>query len=197
MSYITNNFDDKVVELLSSGGIGFMPSDTIYGLSCRALDEHAVQNLRDLKSRTESKPLIVLISSLDQLKDLGMLSAGLDVMDKYWPGPVSLEWNASTSPAWLHPGRDTFAIRMPAKKELLDLIEKVGPIVSTSANPEGSDPAKSLSEARAYFGASLDFYVDVGIIQNPLSSTLVRLLNGRFEVLRQGAVKIDAKDQTR
>lgn len=47
--YVTNTFDDKVVKLLKSGAIGFMPSDTIYGLSCRALDEAAVGRLHFVK----------------------------------------------------------------------------------------------------------------------------------------------------
>jgi L-threonylcarbamoyladenylate synthase len=194
MSYIAREFNTEIVELLKSGGIGFMPSDTIYGLTCRALDEKAVVRLRSLKSRSEYKPLIVLFSNLEQLADLGMPSNGLEKALEYWPGPLSLEWDARRSPTWLHPASDTFAIRMPDKPELIELINKIGPITSTSANPEGAEPAKSVKEAENYFGKRLDFYVDVGEITHGVSSTLARLVDGQFEILRQGAIYINQKE---
>lgn len=187
---MTNSFDEKIIELLKNGGVGFVPSDTIYGLSCRALDEKAVVRLRNLKSRSQHKPLIVLFSNIEQLADLGMPTAGLEKALAYWPGPLSLEWDARKSPPWLHPASETFAIRMPDKPELVELINKVGPITSTSANPEGAEPAKSVKEAENYFGEGLDFYVDAGEITSGASSTLARLANSQFEVLRQGALKI-------
>lgn len=189
MSYVTDKFDEEVILLLENGGVGFMPSDTIYGLSCRALNEKAVSRIYELKNRDFNKPNIVLIADLDQLEDLHVdkLQAGL--VNKYWPGPLSLEFKAPNAPRWLHRGSGAFAIRLPGNKELRNLISKVGPIVSTSANKQGMMPAKSAAEATSYFGEELDFIVDIGTVDNP-PSTLVVERNGKLIVEREGAIKI-------
>ncbi|MBI2589106.1 threonylcarbamoyl-AMP synthase [Candidatus Saccharibacteria bacterium] len=190
MSYLTQKFDDKVVELLKNGGVGFIPSDTIYGLSARALDKTAVKKLQALKGRTQNKPFIILISNIWQLKDLGIKELSLELITKYWPGPLTIVFDAPKTPKWLHQGFGSLAVRLPKPKELRDLINKVGPLISTSANPDGQPPAVSSKKAEKYFGDKLDFYIDAGeIIAAP--STIVKLTGGKLEILRQGSVKIN------
>lgn len=166
-----------------------MPSDTIYGLSCRALDEAAVERLRKIKGRDKAKPFIVLISTIDQLAGIGVISTDVVSALRYWPGPVTLICDAVVAPLWLHRGTKTLAIRQPDDKLLRDLIAKVGPIISTSANLANKKPAHSATSARKYFGGQLDFYVDKGAI-NKKPSTIIRSIFRKVEVVRQGAVKI-------
>lgn len=78
---------------------------------------------------------------------------------------------------------------MPDYPQLLDLIGRVGPIISTSANPTGQKPAINMQEAKNYFGDSLDFYMDAGNISGA-PSTIARLKNGKLEVIRVGSLKI-------
>lgn len=189
MSYITDKFDDKVMRLLEVGAVGFMPSDTIYGLSCLALNERAVERLREIKKRSKKKRMIVLIASLDQLDDLKVDKEQIKDISKYWPGALTAICKAEKSPVWLNRGQGEFGIRMPLDKKLTGLIKIVGPLISTSANFEGEEPLVDPEEARQYFGESLDFYVDSGII-NGQPSTIVDITGGRIDILRQGAVKI-------
>ena len=188
MAYITDSFDDRVVELLQNSGAGLLPTDTIYGLSCRALDEHAVERLHKLKDRSPGKPFIVLISDIKMLDLLSISAEQASVIKNYWPGALSAVLQ-SNAPNFLSRGTNSLAIRMPNYPKLLDLISKAGPIVSTSANIEGQEPVHSVSEAQSLFGSQLDFYVDAGPLDNP-PSTLAVLKDGRLEVVRQGAVKI-------
>lgn len=189
MSYETDKFDDKVVQLLKIGGIGFMPSDTIYGLSCRALDKKAVERIYKLKRRESNKPFIVLISDVKMLDLLSIDKQQAEYIKPYWPGKISLEFNAPDSPPWLHRGKKRFAIRMPKLPELLSLIKIVGPIISTSANLAGQSPVDSVTHAKKIFGNKLDFYVDVGKIHSE-PSTIVVFKNGKLKVDRPGAVKV-------
>jgi L-threonylcarbamoyladenylate synthase len=189
VSYVTNSFDEKVVELLQGGAVGFMPSDTIYGLSCRALDEAAVERVHKIKNRDSGKPCIVLVANLKMLDLLSISADQARLVQEYWPGKISLEFNAPNAPSWLHRGTNKFAIRMPDNSKLRKLIKKVGPIVSTSANTQGGQPAESIDQAKEYFGEDLDFYIDQGTISSE-PSTIVVLKNGKLEVDRQGAVKI-------
>jgi len=171
-----------------------MPTDTIYGLSASALDKDAVERIHSIKGRDSSKPLIVLIANLEMLDLLSIYKEQAKIIEEYWPGAVSLEFNASDSPSWLHRGRGHFAIRMPDHDTLRELISQVGPIVSTSANIQGGEPASNLDQAQAIFGEKLDFYVDAGKLVGQ-SSTLVINEGGRLKVVREGAVKIKQRSK--
>ncbi len=189
MSYFTNKIDNTVVEFLRGGGVGLLPTDTIYGLSGLALHEKAVEKVHKLKGRDSNKPLVVLISDTRQLKDLGLSIDHADLIKKYWPGPLSVEFDATNSHKWLNRGGNFFAVRMPDREDLKELIQEVGPIVSSSANLQGHAPAKSVDEAQKYFGNKLDFYVDTGKIDGE-PSTLIKIEGSKIKILRQGALKI-------
>ncbi|HLB66188.1 MAG TPA: L-threonylcarbamoyladenylate synthase [Candidatus Saccharimonadales bacterium] len=189
MSYITNSFDAKVVKLLKLGGVGFMPSDTIYGLSCRALDKKAVARLRKIKGCDQDKPFIALISSLTQLTDVGVITTDVAPALRYWPGRLTIICDALIAPLWLHRGTKTLAVRQPDNEELRNLIAKVGPIISTSANLASQKPARSMAAGQKFFGDKLDFYVDKGTI-NKKPSTIIHATFSKVEVVRPGAVRI-------
>jgi L-threonylcarbamoyladenylate synthase len=189
MAYTTDSFDDEIVRRLQQGGVGLLPTDTIYGLSARALDQTAVERIHKLKRRDSSKPLIVLISDLKMLDLLSISANQAEPVKDYWPGPLSLEFQAPHAPAWLHRGIKHFAIRMPDYPELLKLIDNVGPIVSSSANLQGEQPVKAVKEAKDLFGDRLDFYVDAGELDNP-PSTLAVIDDGKLVVVRPGALKL-------
>jgi L-threonylcarbamoyladenylate synthase len=193
MAYMANEFDDEIVRLLQQGGVGLLPTDTIYGLSCRALDEQAVERIHKLKERDDGKPLIVLISDTKMLNMLSISDKQASIVENYWPGRLSVILPAPQTPAWLQLDTDSLAVRLPDHPELLELINKVGPIVSTSANLQGAAPVKSADEAVKIFDDKLDFYVDAGELDNP-PSTLAVVDNGRLKVVRPSAVKIDEKE---
>jgi len=194
MSYVTDKIDDEVVRLLQNGGAGLLPTDTIYGLSCRAEDPKAVERLHRLKGRNANKPFIVLISDIKMLNMLSIFKFDRELIKNYWPGALSIICPALAAPDWLQRGANTLAVRLPDYPKLISLVDQVGPIISTSANPQGRPPARSAAEARSLFGDKLDFYVDIGELDNP-PSTLVAVENGKLKVVRQGAVKIEAKEQ--
>ena len=191
---MANNFDDQVGRLLAAGGVGFMPSDTIYGLSCAALNEQAVEKIYDIKGRQKDKPLIILIGDYSQLAGLKIDRGLLAPFTKYWPGPLTIKLEIDGTPPWLERGTRTIAVRMPKDKQLAGLLAKTGPLISTSANPADEQPAETVEQAKAYFGDKLDFYVDVGKLSGQ-PSTIAKPIFGKLEVVRQGAVKIKEDDR--
>jgi L-threonylcarbamoyladenylate synthase len=192
VSYQTDNIDDKVVELIMSGAIGVLPTDTIYGLSCSALNKESVGKIHKLKGRQENKPYVLLISNLSQLASLGVDEKEVGPVSNFWPGGLTIICSAPMSPRWLHMGLNSLALRQPNMDTLLKLIDKTGPIISTSVNHAGQKPAVSAEEVLDYFGNELDFVVDYGELQGE-PSTIVRQEKGKLIVLRQGAVRIDEK----
>lgn len=181
-----------VIDILKTGGIVVMPTDTIYGIVGSTLSPQTVEEIYRLRKRTPDKPMIILISDLNDLNyfNMSLTDKMLKFLKKVWPNPVSVVLPIQGGEfKYLHRGTNSLAFRMPKNDNLLNLLKQVGPLIAPSANFEGEKPAETIDEANKYFGNSV-FYKDGGKIKsNP--STLIELNeNGIFKVLRQGAFRI-------
>lgn len=176
---------DKNVRKLKDSGIGIIPTDTIYGIVGCALDKPAVRKIYELKNRAPSKPFIVLISSPDDLElfNINVTPTVIESLDKHWPGPVSIILECPDPDLdYLHRGTNTLAFRLPNNIELTNLIKQTGPLVAPSANPEGLPSANNISEAKAYFGDQIDFYVEGKVNSKP--SKIIKITKSGEEVIR-------------
>lgn len=190
MTEIINALGDvTLVELLQTGKVGVMPTDTVYGLVCQAQNQAAVKRLYDLKKR-HKKPGTVIAASIDQLVELGIKARYLKAVQHYWPNPISIII-PNYELAYLHLGVGSIAVRIPEHAELNSLLEKTGPLLTSSANQPGEPEATTIQEAQAYFGNEVDFYVDGGDFSSKPASTVIRVVDDTVEVLRKGAVTID------
>lgn len=90
----------------------------------------------------------------------------------------------STKFQYLHRGTKSLAFRLPKKKPLRELLEKTGPLVAPSANPQGLEPAKNITEAKKYFGDMVDVYVAGGKLEGK-PSKLISLLEKKPKILRK------------
>ncbi len=186
------NFTQKTINILKSGGIGVLPTDTIYGLVGRALNPDTVERIYQVRKRRPDKPLIILIADIGGLDLFGIVLSDKqkNFCQRYWPGKISIIFACAEEKfAYLHRGTNSLAFRLPDNDELRDLVRQTGPLVAPSANPEGLPPAMTATEAKDYFGNSVDFYVDIGR-QESAPSTLASLISSEPEVLRSGAVDI-------
>jgi L-threonylcarbamoyladenylate synthase len=170
--------------------IGIIPTDTVYGVVARAADHEAVSRLYKLKSR-EHKPGTLIAAGIDQLVELGLKRRYLTAVQQFWPGAVSVIIPAA-DPAlsYLHQGKMTLAVRLPADKKLQRLLKQTGPLLTSSANPPGEPTATTIDQAKQYFGDQVDFYIDGDDLSDRQPSTLIRIIDDAIEVLRPGAVKI-------
>jgi L-threonylcarbamoyladenylate synthase len=182
--------DANVATLLQQGKIGVLPTDTLYGLVARAQDESAVAKLYSAKKR-DSKPGTIIAASVQQLVDLGIKERYLKPISQYWPGPISVVIPVGFALPYLHLGKMTLAVRIPDDQSLNALLQKTGPLVTTSANMPGKEPATTIADAQTIFGNIVDFYVDGGNLSERQPSTIIRIVDDAVEVLRIGAVKID------
>ncbi len=178
----------QIINILKRGGAGVLPTDTLYGIVGRTLSLEVVERIYHIKKRSPEKPPIILISSITDLRFFGVEENPL--VGKFWPGKVSIVLSCK-NPEWeyLHRGTQTLAFRLPDSPELLEILKETGPLIAPSANPEGQPPAENIAEARAYFGESVDFYQDGGVVRSS-PSTIISLQNGTVQVLRKGAVEI-------
>lgn len=184
----------KVIEILKSGQLAVIPTDTQYGLIASALNKPAVEKVYKLRRRNPEKPCIILISSLDDLKlfgiDLNHQPRTMNHLLSLWPNPVSVVLPVSDNNfAYLHRGTNSLAFRMPKNQDLLEIISASGPIIAPSANFEGYPFAKTIDEAKQYFGDQVALYIDQGKLES-LPSTVIKIEDGKIEVLRQGTFMI-------
>lgn len=166
--------------------IGIILTDTIYGIVGLALDKDVVERIYKVKKRDIKKPMIILISSIEDLSNIFGINLNqkcINILKEFWPGNVSVILPCKKF-EHIHRGLNSIAFRLPNKKELIDLIKETGPLVATSANKEGKKPAQSIIEAKKCFHDEIDFYIDGGEpSKNP--SILIKLKNeDELEILR-------------
>lgn len=186
---------DKAADLLRNGSVGVIPTDTVYGLACAANVESVVNRLYKLKDR-HNKPGTILGASIDHFVSLGVPRRYMTAVEHYWPNPVSIVIPINPTAAYLHGGKGTVALRIPAQEKLREALEVSGPLMTSSANAPGHPPANTVSEAYAYFGNSVDFYVDGGDLSGNAPSTVVRIVDDAIEILRPGAFAITESGET-
>ncbi len=162
---------DVALECLQQGGIIAYPTEAVYGLGCDPFNRESVERLCALKQRATSKGLILLISDWSQLTPLiaPVSDAMLDSVRKTWPGPVTWIFpKSAVIPGWLSGDHDGIAIRMSAHPIAHDICQN-GPVVSTSANISGQDPAVDLAGLRLQFPDGIDAVLsgDLGGLSQP------------------------------
>lgn len=190
-----DNNIQKIARKLKSGGVGVLPTDTIYGLVGLALNQRVVERIYKLRKRDPQKPMIILISSLDDLKkfNIDLDENTKNFLTKNWPNPLSIILPCPKSKfEYLHRGTKTLAFRIPNNPKLLKLLSVSGPLVAPSANFEGEKPAESIIDAKKYFGDSVDFYIDGGNL-NSKPSTLIKIEDGKIKLLREGSFSLSEK----
>jgi L-threonylcarbamoyladenylate synthase len=152
-------------ELLKSGGVVIMGTDTLPGFHCLCDDVSGLGRIAAAKGRSPDKPLLVLAADLEMARLVtGELSPEqLEYCRRCWPGPFSLVLPAADHlPPELLAGGSTVAVRVPRHQALVDLLRLVGePLASTSVNLEGEEPARDMDQAAA-FARSVDGIIELG-----------------------------------
>jgi tRNA threonylcarbamoyl adenosine modification protein (Sua5/YciO/YrdC/YwlC family) len=183
---------EPVVRFIREGEVVILPTDTIYGLHCDALSETAVERIFAVKERERGKPLVVLGASLRQLEDLGAVWSDevRELLQRLWPAPFTAVI-ALSAPIAASAGTKSLAVRIPALHWLRALIDRAGPIASTSLNVSGENPIASLQALPEAIISACAAGVDAGPLEG-LASTVVDLTGDAPEVVREGAVPAEA-----
>ncbi|HYC62914.1 MAG TPA: L-threonylcarbamoyladenylate synthase [Thermoanaerobaculia bacterium] len=177
---------NEIAKVLMSGSVVLMPTDTIYGLHALATNEDAVARVADIKGREETKPFIVLASSIEQLEPLGIIAERktLHALASIWPAPLTAILPLRESIAASR-GASTLAVRIPALEWLRELVARTGPLVSTSANRSGERAVDDPNFLARDLQEQLDAVVDGGV-RNGEPSAILDLTSGEPHFLREG-----------
>lgn len=182
----------KAAEMIQRGGIAAFPTETVYGIGANALDDAAVTKIFAIKGRPEENPLIVHVSSLEQLHEVAeeVSDEAHRLIDHFWPGPLTIIFKKKgVVPRGVTAGLDTVAVRMPAHPVALEIIRRAGvPIAAPSANPSGKPSSTHHRHVQDYFGEQL-FVVEGGECPIGVESTVLLLDSDPPRILRQGGLE--------
>ena len=180
----------RLIKMLKAGAIGVIPTDTVYGLVAKAGKSEAIKRMYKVKERP-SQPGTTIGASIEQFRQLGFPYAPLAAANRYWPASLSVVVDATDVATYLKIDRDSLPLRIPDSPQLLTLLASTGPLMTTSANHPGSPTATNIKQAMAYFGDSVDFYVNAGDLGERPPSTIIGFDDsGKIIVYRDGAVKL-------
>lgn len=174
----------RVISVLNNGGIVVLRTDTIYGILARAEDQAAVERIYALKGRQAHKPFIQLITEPEQA--FGNTDLLVQYAEEYRDRPTSIIVETPDAPQHLVRDGTSIGYRFEREGLLHDVIEQTGPLVAPSANPEGLPTARTIAEAKAYFGDKVDLYIDGGEVPaGAAPSRIVKIhTDGSVTVLR-------------
>lgn len=183
-------------EILQKGGIVILPTDTVYGFS-GIVDSNTADlfntdsKIRSIKGRSETKPLIQLISKPEDIKLYTDDAIPAALLAK-WPGALTIIVHTkSDAPLSTEAKLPTIAFRCPGDQWLRDIIQKCNaPIYSTSVNFSGQPVLENQTEIAEAFADKVDLIVNDGDKSGALPSTLVSIENNQIKILRQGSVQI-------
>ena len=181
-----------VVELIANEVV-CLPTDTCYGLSCLATSKKATQRLMRIKSRSASKPFILIVSDVATAKSYAenWSPETASVTETFWPGPISVvvPFRQPESRPLAHTGK-TIAIRIPALDILREIITATNcPLWSTSADEPGSTPPSTTKCIPNHIIDAVDLIIDMGELERPHPSTIIDLSAQVPAVLREGTIK--------
>ena len=182
-------------DVLQSGGVVALPTDTVYGLCARADDPAAVERIYDIKQRDPAQAMPVFVADVDQAREIADFNdTAIALASAFWPGALTIVVPASdTYTSRALAGGRTIALRAPGDDRIRDLCAAVGPITGTSANIAGREECHTAADVRAQLGDAVDLIVDAAIDATGQPSTIVDCSQpGVVRIVRDGGVKRDA-----
>jgi L-threonylcarbamoyladenylate synthase len=188
--------DEKVlaeaVRILKGGGVVAYPTETFYGLGADARSEAAVERIFLIKRRNFRNPVSVIVDNDREVPPLveEIPAAGRILMQKFWPGPLTLVFRAAPSvPPLLTGSAGKIGIRVSSHPIALLLAEGLsGPLTATSANLSGEPECKAARGVICALGNHVDAVIDGGRTRGEAGSTILDLTTFPPLILREGAI---------
>lgn len=182
----------KIADIIKSGEILILPTDTVYGIVSDSTNEDAVKKIYELKKREMSKPLNILVSNKEMIKRVVKEISKWEekIINKFFPGSLTIIFQKNgIIPDIVTSGLNTVGVRMPNHKMLLELINYLdNPIVATSCNFAGKKEITNAEDAAFKFKDNVKAIVDGGNLKNGIPSTIIELKEDKINILREGQV---------
>jgi L-threonylcarbamoyladenylate synthase len=180
----------QAAEVLKTGGVVVIPTDTVYGLAANAFSVAAQKKIYSIKGRSFRKPLILMPPDLNSLKSIAHIpERSGKLIKKFWPGPLTVVLATTELGKLVSGGRSDIGVRIPASDIVRALLKVCGfPILTTSVNLSGKPSAKSGGEAAKYMNGKVELVIDCGRCDLGRESTVVDITHFPGTVIREGCL---------
>ncbi|MFH1503768.1 MAG: L-threonylcarbamoyladenylate synthase [Candidatus Omnitrophota bacterium] len=183
-----NNIDysliKKTADFLRQGKLAAFPTETVYGIGCRADKRDAVSRLYAVKKRPQDKPFAIALSQAQNSIDnyfLTLTPFGHRLIEKFWPGPLTI--------IYYTPKNQKIGIRVPSHIVANEILKELNlAVYLPSANISGEKEAVSALEVEKVFDGKVDLLVDSGVNAHSQPSTIVDLTYNPFKIVREGVI---------
>ena len=188
----------KAAKILNDGGLVVFPTETVYGLGADATNGTAVASVFSAKGRPSDNPLIIHLSTPSDAVKYAYVGKEYEIIaQKFMPGPITVVLpKRDIIPDSVTGGLSTVAVRVPSNEIARTLISLAQiPVAAPSANISGEPSGTNLQNTKQYFKDNADFYIDGGECEIGLSSTIVQVIDGKPQILRQGSITLEQINQ--
>lgn len=180
-------------ESLDNGEAIVLPTETVYGLFAKALDESAVNHVYELKNRPREKAMNLNVASYEDILSYSKEQPKYlkQLYDAFLPGPLTIILKANDQvPKWINSGLATVGFRLPNHPVTRELIQAEGPLIGPSANKSGQESGRHFDDIRAQFDFQVTGYRDDNALLG-VDSTILDLSVSPSRILRQGKITKD------
>ena len=197
MPVLTNMTNDPRVAIraLKAGSPVIFPTDTLYGLGVSVRDADSPEILYELKARPTRKPVAWLVDGVDALSTYGINvpDFAFALARTFWPGPLTIIVEASSAvPEAFRSAEGTIGLRCPKGELAQQLIAELGcPIATTSANPSGKKPPKSVEGLDTNLCAGVACVITDEEEKSGIASTIVDCTLEHPVLTREGSISIE------
>ena len=177
-------------EILADGGAVVLPTETVYGLFAKALDEQAVDHVYELKNRPRDKAMNLNVASYEDILSYSKEQPDYlkKIYDAFLPGPLTIILKANNKvPKWINSGLATVGFRLPDHPVTRELIQAEGPLIGPSANKSGKASGRYFDQIRDQFDFQVTGYQDDNALLG-VDSTILDLSVSPARILRQGKI---------
>ena len=186
---------DFAADLLKSGKLVAIPTETVYGLAANAFDETAVLNIFKAKNRPQFDPLIAHVPDIESVRKITIHVPSIleDIMSDIWPGPLTvLLPKSNLIPDLVTSGLDRVAVRLPRHPITANLLKQLDfPLAAPSANPFGYVSPTTAQHVNEQLGEKVDYILDGGPSDVGIESTIIGLELDQLTVYRLGGTSIE------
>jgi len=189
---------ELAAQIIKTGELVAFPTETVYGLGADAFQPAAVRKIFEAKGRPPENALLVHISNLSQVHRLAAEVSGTakKLMDRFWPGPLSIILPSLPSvPEIVRGGQTGVGLRMPSHPVALALIEATGPLAAPSANLYGRPSPINANHVKQDLHDKIAAVLDAGDTGAGLESTLIDLTTGDCKILRRGGISVSVIEE--
>ncbi|WP_315377302.1 L-threonylcarbamoyladenylate synthase [uncultured Streptococcus sp.] len=175
---------------LEAGRAVILPTETVYGIFAKALDQEAVDYIYELKRRPREKALNLNVADEEDVRiySKNQPSYLTKLIESFLPGPLTIILQANEKvPEWIHSGMSTVGFRMPVHPKTLELIRKYGPLVGPSANLSGHASGTKYEAIVKEFDQVIPGFEDDAFLTGQ-DSTILDISGSKARILRQGSI---------